>query len=180
MKTIQALAHIMNRIKEDYGISTCVEIGCGDFNVAQMYAGLFEEYTGIDIVDSIIKENHRRYGSESIHFAQMDAVTDVLPDAELLVIRQVLQHLNNAEIKRIISKFGNYNYILIGETQYKKQLAENCNKDIDRSRNTRRNKKSGVYLEEPPFSLNTQIMNVTEYSETVDFVVYFIDSSMLR
>ena len=81
----------LNKIK-----SIC-EIGCGDFNVMKrVLQDNFVSYYGIDIVSGLINENKDKYSTENITFQYADAtdVNCVLPEADLLIVRQVLQENN--------------------------------------------------------------------------------------
>ena len=57
-------------------------------------------YNGVDIVDELIEHNRKTFRHPNIRFHCMDAAKDNvdLPFGELLIIRQVLQHLSNADI----------------------------------------------------------------------------------
>jgi hypothetical protein len=69
------------------------------------------------------------------------------------LIRQVLQHLSNQEIKKILANVKKYKYLLITE-QYpnpKKQVIPNL--DIPHGPDVRLHFDSAVFLNEPPFNL---------------------------
>ena len=136
-------------------IRSICDIGCGDFNI--MGAVLADKpcnYLGIDVVEPLIERNIEKYGSESIRFKCMDASVEgvVLPSADLLIIRQVLQHLCNADIKRILAKVsGKYRYMLITEHIYQgDDVVYNLDKPSDGG--IRLKRKSGVYLDKEPYS----------------------------
>jgi SAM-dependent methyltransferase len=85
-------------------IVSAVDLGCGDFRIGSKIACLVPQYLGIDIVPQLIEYNTRLYGSERIRFECLDIVSDPLPAADLCLIRQVFQHLSNAEILSVIEK----------------------------------------------------------------------------
>ena len=45
----------------------------------------------------------------------MNIVKDNLPSADCIILRQVLQHLSNAEVQQIITKLSAYKYIILTE-----------------------------------------------------------------
>ena len=110
-------------------------------------------YTGIDVVEDLIKFNTANFRHPNIRFLCRDAAADdePLPDGELLIIRQVLQHLNNADIKKILSKADKFKFLFITEHIYNAPDAvHNIDKQTDGS--IRLKHKSGIYLEHPPFA----------------------------
>jgi len=131
---------------------TATDIGCGDFNVGFQISGFFKNYTGCDIVESVIEKNKKKYKS---NFITLNAVKEKVPDSDVIFIREVLQHLSNADIQSILNNIkGNYRYLIVTD-------ARPCggvvvpNLDIISGPIARRaDNKSGVVLEESPFSIN--------------------------
>lgn len=108
-------------------------------------------YTGFDVVQSLISSNNERFGNESVTFACMNGADEEveLPSADMVIARQVLQHLDNASIHKLLLKFSKYKYVLITEHIYvHPPVPYNVDKipgpDIRRS---------GVLVDSPPFSL---------------------------
>lgn len=100
-------AHQINRI---------VDLGCGDFRVgAQIVARCNAEYIGADIVVKLIDFNQHAHGSPRVSFKVVDLVDDELPDGDLYLLRQVLQHLSNAEISSVLSKLRDRTHVLVTE-----------------------------------------------------------------
>jgi hypothetical protein len=71
------------------------------------------DYLGLDIVASLIETNQRRFGAPNIRFAAADIVRDELPPADLLIVKDVLQHLSNADITRFRAQLPRYRHVLI-------------------------------------------------------------------
>lgn len=158
-------------------ISSIVDLGCGDFNIAKSYVHLVEKYVGVDIVDELIEYNTRHYGKTNIKFECLDIVEDELPDGELCLIRQVFQHLTNNEIRAVIKKLDKYRWVIITEDVYSKQNAIEYNKNIDFDRKTRRQKQSGVYLEEAPFNMEVEVLHKYTHKDNAEMVMYLLDNS---
>ena len=71
----------------------------------------------------------------------------------MICIRQVLQHLSNADISHFLGKIsGNYKYLVVTETMHRSWRFK-PNKDIPTGPGVRFHKKSGVVLDASPFSL---------------------------
>ena len=58
---------LIEYIISKYGVSSIVDVGCGDFNWMSRVQGI-TQYTGIDIVQSLVDSHNRRYGSASRKF----------------------------------------------------------------------------------------------------------------
>lgn len=140
-------------------VKNIVEIGCGDFYIMNRILlmtakyGMQVSYSGLDVVEDLIKYNNNKYGNDNISFFCADAISDSchMPEGDLLIIRQVLQHLDNASIMKILDKISGYRYVLITEHIYEgKDAIFNVDKKIDES--IRLNMLSGVYLEKSPYN----------------------------
>jgi hypothetical protein len=141
-------------------IHEIIEIGCGDFNVTNKILTLLDEthydfqYTGYDVVKPLIKRNISSYASSKINFVCKDSCTGILKAGDLLIIRQVLQHLSNRSIKQIVNKFKNYKYIVVSEQQiadkYEEMISPNTDKETNQK--TRIETNSAVYLDQEPFN----------------------------
>ncbi len=82
-------------------IGSIVDIGCGDWQFSRFINFNGAKYLGLDIVDTLVKRNQKLFGSEDTRFANMPAEFDAIPSAHLLIMKDVLQHLPNAEIIRM-------------------------------------------------------------------------------
>ena len=141
-------------------IRNIVDLGCGDFWIMRHVLGTFSEanynffYTGIDVVEDLINYNANRFSQPNIRFLCKDFAEneEPLPDGEILIIRQVFQHISNADIKKILSKTSKFKFVLITESIYDETDAvPNIDKQADNQ--TRVHLRSGVYLEHSPYNL---------------------------
>ena len=152
-------------------IRNIVDVGCGDFWIMRHALGALSEadynffYTGVDVVEELINYNAARFKDPRIRFICMDAADDSpLPDGELLIIRQALQHMRNADIKKILDKAKTFKYLFITEHIYDASDAV-YNVDKPNDNTTRDFYKSGVYLEHAPFNFKNivHLLKVPEY-----------------
>lgn len=147
-------ARVVRELIKRFEISRVVDIGCGDFRVGQKLIDSDLQYVGVDTVAPLIERNRELFGSSNISFECLDAVTNELPDGEMCLIRQVLQHLSNAEIHRILQKAKKYQYLVITEHHPADDGNLTPNKDIVHGAGHRAViHKSGVYPHLPPFSI---------------------------
>lgn len=89
-----------------------VDVGCGDFQVGQRIRPYVAAYTACDISAVIIQQNERKYPNDGVSFLQLNAVEENLPAGDVLTIREVLQHLSNAEVSQILPKLGSFRYVI--------------------------------------------------------------------
>ena len=98
----------MNKLISAYsvqGLSSICEIGCGDWATTRhIEISKNLSYSGIDIVPELIASNQQAYGSSNVRFICADAVEDDIPEADIIIIKDVLQHLSNESVKLILSK----------------------------------------------------------------------------
>lgn len=104
---------MLQNFLRDYRIRSVVDVGCGDWEFSKTinWDGVF--YIGIDAVKSVIKRNKRKYSSPSILFFQGDATQLNLPTADLLICKDVLQHLPFEDIHAFLTQLSKFKYCLI-------------------------------------------------------------------
>lgn len=137
-----------------------VDLGCGDFRVGQQLlqnlvnSQIQYQYTGVDIVPKLIEYHSIRYANKDIKFVCINIIEEDLPQGDICLIRQVLQHLSNQDIKKILAKLSQYKYVFITESHPADEL--NCipNLDIPTGAEIRLLHNSGVFLDKNPFNLS--------------------------
>ena len=128
------------------------DLGCGDFNIGKELYPHSKKYIAIDIVEKIIEENKRKYIAKNLHFKCMDFLQKKIPISDCVIIRQVLQHLNNKSINIILKKIYPFKFLILTEHLPKNKFIPNVDKftgptiRLDTSY-------SGVDLEKKPFNL---------------------------
>lgn len=126
------------------------DLGCGDFNVGKKFVSFTKKYIGVDIVPDLIERNKNRFQAENLSFQCLDLATDELPKGDCAIIRQVLQHLSNHEIQKIIQKLSAYQYVILTEHLPSGDFVPN--KDKIASQGIRLKQQSGINLIESPFN----------------------------
>lgn len=90
---------------KDLGIESVVDVGCGDW---QMWPdGAFLDgprYVGLDVASSVVQRNLRLFGNANRTFAHMDGVEDSLPPADLMLCKEVVQHLSNDDTFALLER----------------------------------------------------------------------------
>ncbi len=152
-KFTEDYAAIVKRFMAINEIKKVVDLGCGDFRVASKIVSGDFHYTGCDVVFSLVKHLNEQYKSETIEFRCVNIVEDDLPDGDLCLIRQVLQHLSNEEISKVLKNANKYKHLIVTE-HYPNPLAKlKPNLDIPHGPTVRLQLDSAVVLDKPPFNL---------------------------
>jgi len=149
---VQAYANLIKKFIAEKQVRTHVDIGCGDFRAGRAGRVAGVHYIGIDIVPTLIERNQRRFSDAEIEFRCIDAVDDHLPDGDLCTIKQVFQHLSNAEIGLILRKARKYRYVIVTEHWPAPSPVFDPNRDKPPDGGSRVPLDSGVYPHLPPFS----------------------------
>ncbi|WP_299120601.1 class I SAM-dependent methyltransferase [uncultured Tenacibaculum sp.] len=144
---IEVVTSFLNSLKN--GLIVC-DLGCGDFNIGKQLVKQTKKYIAIDIVPNLIAYNKEQFKEENLEFRCLDIAKEELPTADCLIIRQVLQHLSNAEVQRIVAKLSAFKYIIL--TEHLPGGDFEPNKDIISGQGIRLKKKSGLNLLAPPFN----------------------------
>ena len=130
---------------------TVCDLGCGDFNIGKELVPYTSYYHAIDIVPELIDYHKKNVTAKHLQFYCLDISKDHLPDADCVIIRQVLQHLSNNEVQSIVKKLFKYKYVILTEHIPKGDFI--ANKDIISGQRIRLKKQSGLNLLDAPFSL---------------------------
>ncbi|MBQ4914766.1 class I SAM-dependent methyltransferase [Maribacter sp. MMG018] len=130
------------------------DLGCGDFNVGKQLTEYTSKYIAVDIVPDLIAHNKKKFKKENLEFYCLDIATDNLPMGDCAIVRQVLQHLSNAEVKRVVAKLANYKYVVL--TEHVPEGNFEPNKDIISGQGTRLKKQSGIDLLVAPFNFKVK------------------------
>jgi SAM-dependent methyltransferase len=145
---------VVNFIKENK-IESVIEIGCGDFHVASRIVQETNiHYTGIDVVPDLVSHLNNKFGKENIRFLCIDASSSEfqLPHADLCIIRQVLQHLNNDSIQKILQNTSHIPQLLVTEHIPLKPELINADKPTNGYIRLQNKRVSGVYLDKAPYN----------------------------
>jgi SAM-dependent methyltransferase len=134
-------------------LKSVVDLGCGDFRVGRLLAASGVSYIGVDVVEPLIAENTRRYGSPTVRFQCADITSDALPEGELCLIREVLQHLSNAQVSAVLARLPKYKYALITEVHPEDFQHYRINRDKPHGASSRLGHFSVLCLDHPPFNV---------------------------
>jgi len=80
-----------------YGVQTLLDIPCGDCHWMREIDFCGRAYIGADIVAELVARNQMTFGGPTRRFVHCDVVRDPLPLADLVLCRDCLIHLSNAD-----------------------------------------------------------------------------------
>jgi len=145
---------VTNFLKSHDHKMTICDIGCGDFNIGQHIFKYSKKYFAIDIVEELIERNKIKFKTKNLEFLCLDIANEVLPKADVIIIRQVLQHLSNNEIQQILNRLKTCKYIILTEHLPVGDFIPNTNKIA--SQGIRLKQQSGVDILSAPFNFKVK------------------------
>lgn len=105
--TVESCARYMEFIEifiRQNKIKKVLEVGTGDWGFSAEIDWQDVVYHGIDVSRMAAYKNKRDYDSENIEFFNTDIFGLPNLDYDLVIIKDVLQHLNNAEIELMLNE----------------------------------------------------------------------------
>lgn len=154
-----------------------VDLGCGDFNVGRGLRDVCAQYTACDVVPDLIAYNKKAFAADRVEFRCLDMIAEPLPRGDVAFLRQVLQHLTNEQIARVLPKLAQYRYLIL--TEHVPSAAQFLpNADHIAGSGTRLTQNSGVVIEAAPFEFpyrsKQEICSVEKYGGLIKTIVYQI------
>ena len=150
LKQVMPYVHKVKAFLQSFdSLFTVCDLGCGDFNIGKQLFPFTKQYIAVDIVNDLIEYNKQYFKAPHLEFLCLDIAKDNLPKADCVILRQVLQHLSNKEIKAILEKLYAYKYIIL--TEHVPEEAFEPNKDLISGQGIRLKKNSGVAILKEPF-----------------------------
>ena len=145
---------------QENNIKSIVDLGCGDWQYMQILDLNNINYLGIDAAATVIDSNSINFSSQNISFKIFTSYSDI-PDADMLICKDVMQHLSNEEVFNILEILPRFNQsVITNDIAYgfsaKHQLLQRLRKPWTSLLN--RNIKTGDYrpidISKPPFNVN--------------------------
>jgi SAM-dependent methyltransferase len=102
-----------------HSVKSVVDAGCGDWSFSSAMDWGGASYLGVDIASDVIAAVRSKHEKGRIKF-QVGDITDELPAAELLISKDVLQHLSNELVHKFIRnnlRKGKYKWVILTNTR---------------------------------------------------------------
>jgi SAM-dependent methyltransferase len=107
-------AYVEDFIKT-HAVKSIVDAGCGDWTFSSAMDWGEANYLGVDIASDVIDTVRKKYERSRIRF-QVGDITEELPAADLLISKDVLQHLSNELVQKFIRnnlRPGKYKWVIL-------------------------------------------------------------------
>ena len=141
------LAYLQNMLRT-VNIRSILDLGCGDWRYVRTLDLCGADYVGIDCVRSVVDENTRKYSGDRVRFVFGDLLDMDFPPADLLICKDVLQHLPTEGVLRILPKLEKFPCCLLTN-----DWGSNVRDIGDTS-----NPYAGLDLQSEPFSLQAEVV----------------------
>lgn len=106
MDNTENIRNVMPKILIELNIKSILDVPCGDFKWMKLIVNNMEvKYTGGDIVQDLIDELNMKYSNSNISFIQKNIIEDNLEYHDLLIVRDLLVHLPNSDIIKVINNY---------------------------------------------------------------------------
>ncbi len=105
---------VLEELLRAHEVRSVLDIGCGDCQCFALIRWGGVQYTGIDIVPGLVANLNQHWGSANVHFVHGDVLAmQVLPPADLLIIKDVMQHWTDEEILGFLPTLDHYRLALV-------------------------------------------------------------------
>jgi hypothetical protein len=148
-----AIADAIPALLRELHAKTLLDVPCGDFSWMARVDLTGIHYIGGDIVREIVDVNRSRFASSERTFLHLDLLGGALPPADVLLCRDCLVHLSNADIARALEVIRRSNVRYLLTTTF-----PDCGVNEDIVTGDWRI----INLERPPFSLPPPIRLINE------------------
>ena len=142
------------KVIDTIGARSLLDIPCGDFNwMKAADLSKIERYIGADIVERLIHSNQQNHGRHGVEFRLLDITSGPLPKVDLILCRDLLIHLSDADIWKSLKAIKDSNSKYISLTTYRNL---DTNYDITTGALHR------INLERPPYNFQIALRYIEE------------------
>lgn len=103
VKRTRVLVKELPRLFYRFGITSMLDIPCGDFNWMKEVDMDGVSYIGADVVPTLVNANKERY--PGMDFRVLNAISDDLPRVDLILCRDMMGHLTTDHVQTAIRNF---------------------------------------------------------------------------
>jgi hypothetical protein len=86
------------------GVKSVIDFGCGDWQFSRFIDWSGSGYLGLDVNAGLIQRNRSKYASDAIRFEVAPERFSDVPGGELLLVKDVLQHLPTAVVHQFMAE----------------------------------------------------------------------------
>ncbi len=146
----------LQQLLHDYQIKHIVDAGCGDANLIRYLDLTGITYIGVECVADLTTLNQQRFTDQpNMSFQTLDIVTEILPDTQLVICRDVVHYLPNELLWQFLENLlkSPFKYLLVTHNTHA-PLSANTTTDVGIFR--------PVNLSQAPFHLPEPLTTIKE------------------
>jgi len=159
--TTQKIKHELQGFFKKKKIQSILDIPCGDWKWMSTMDFQQVNYIGCDVVKEMIEKNSRLYARDNIKFMVKSLIDDDLPNADLIIVRDLLVHLDTSDILKCLENIKRNNFEYIAITNYPTLKSQHKDKILG-------DKWRPINLSMEPFSLIDPEYNLDDTSMIQD------------
>jgi len=103
----------VQKVISRFEIKSVLDCGHGDWSMWQDFRFEGIDYLGLDVADGISEKVSESFGSANRKFLQADFCYSELPDADLLLTKDVLQHLSTNDVQRFLRNIQDQKFLIL-------------------------------------------------------------------
>jgi SAM-dependent methyltransferase len=159
-QNVRAYMSFLQAFLNNNPIRSVVDIGCGDWQFSQFINWGDRSYLGVDVVASVIQANEARFNRPNFEFLCANPLNEAFdpPSGDLLLMKDVLQHLSNANVKKLLELTKRFRYALI--TNAYARTNDDCENGDTRP----------LDIREEPFDLKQAVL-IYPFAEKATFLI---------
>jgi hypothetical protein len=157
-----------------------IDIGCGDFNIGKNLLDSVNNYLAIDVVDPLIQYNKIKYKNSNLKFKTLDITKSTIPFSDVVIVKEVFQHLSNDLIlKSLKNLYLKSKFLIITESLPIIPFTPNLDINLGVATRPLINN-SGVDIISPPFNFSIEEELITLKIKTKGIKECFIKTSIYK
>ena len=112
-KNAKTYVDIVRNFVLENQITSVVDFGHGDWEMWENYNFENINYLGVDVADGLSNQIEKKFGGNNRRFKQLDISKEELQPAQLLLSKDVLQHLPTEGILTFLEQLNKFQYSVI-------------------------------------------------------------------
>ena len=104
--TTEPYRQLLQQLLAEKQVRRVVDLGCGDWQFSRLIDWEGIQYLGVDVVPAVIEANRKMYGRPNIAFECADVRNWQATNADLYILKDVLQHWPDCDIKAFLSRMA--------------------------------------------------------------------------
>ena len=129
LENVKEYVDILQKYIDKPEVKTVLDLGCGDWQFSKFLDLSSVSYLGVDVVESVVEFNSTSYSASNIKFISRDITTYELPQVDLIICKDVLQHLCNKDVVSVLVKIIKSSKFALITNDFNSESTDN--KDIE-------------------------------------------------